>query len=171
MTSQLEAVHGAIAVLQRLSDAFNRRRQQLALTAGLTEQQWAVLEEIGSEGFMPSMFAKVRESTPAAVSKILRQLIDKDLVTAFVSSSDGRQRRYEYTPKGRETMARVRQARQRAIESIWLKLDAGKLQQFGEFAGELSQLLEEYHGQVGRELEQEVKGLERVRTSGRVRVA
>ena len=154
-----------------MSDAFNRRRQQLATTAGLTEQQWAVLEEIGSEGFMPSMFAKERESTPAAVSKILRQLIDKGLVTASVSSSDGRQRRYEYTPKGREAMARVQQARQRAIESIWLKLDVEELRQFGDFAAELSRLLEEYYEQVSRELEPEGKAVERSKASHRVQVA
>ena len=70
-------VHRAIECLQQLTAAFGQRRQQLAADVGLTEGQWAVLEEIATEHFMPSMFARARESSAAAVSKTLRQLSEK----------------------------------------------------------------------------------------------
>ena len=66
--------------------------EQLAQSVGLTEHQWGVLEEISTEHFMPSMFARQRDSTPAAVSKTLRQLIDKGLIEVKLNKSDGRQR-------------------------------------------------------------------------------
>jgi DNA-binding MarR family transcriptional regulator len=90
--TDLALVHQAIACLGRLADAFRRRREQLALSVGLSDGQWGVLEEISREHFMPSMFAKTRDSSAAAVSKTLRQLLDKDLVSVTLSKSDGRQR-------------------------------------------------------------------------------
>jgi len=50
----------AVAALQRLADVFAERREQLAHSAGLSEAQWRVLEEIASEDFMPSLFARAR---------------------------------------------------------------------------------------------------------------
>jgi len=94
------AVHRAIGQLQRLTELFGKRRVQLATGVGLTEQQWRVLEEIATEHFMPSMFARGRRSTAAAVSRIIRQLLDKQLVSVSVSRTDGRQRRYVLTAKG-----------------------------------------------------------------------
>jgi len=47
----------------------------------LSDQQLGRFGEISSEHFMPSLFAKQRESSAAAVSKILRQLLGKDLVS------------------------------------------------------------------------------------------
>jgi len=80
----------AIACLQLLTDLFAERRQQLARSVGLSDQQWAALEEISSEHFMPSLFARQRESSAAAVSKILRQLLHKDLVSVRLGVRDGR---------------------------------------------------------------------------------
>src|SRR5262245_14306817 len=103
--AQTATIHRGIAQLQRLTDLLQQRRQQLAKRAGLSEQQWSVLEEISTEQFIPSLFAKSRESSAAAVSKTLRQLLDKDLVRVSVSESDGRQRQYELSPKGKQTIA------------------------------------------------------------------
>src|SRR5512142_3093459 len=89
--------HEGIACLQRLSDAFRRRREALALSVRLTDGQWMLLEEIASEHFMPSMFARTRESSAAAVSKALRQLLDKGLVSVGLSKEDGRHRAYLLT--------------------------------------------------------------------------
>ena len=47
---------------------------------GITIEQWRVLEEISTDHFIPSMFARSRDSSAAAVSKILRQLLDGVLV-------------------------------------------------------------------------------------------
>ncbi len=136
--------HEAIASLGRLTDAFQRRREQLALSVGLSDGQWGVLEEISREHFMPSMFAKRRESTAAAVSKTLRQLLDKELVSVTLSKADGRQRTYVLTSKGRRVMEGLRQERELAIERIWLSLDRDRIESFTNFANELTSRLEQY---------------------------
>lgn len=143
---QLTQIHAAIHALQRLTEVFQRRREQLASSVGITEREWRVLDGISSEDFMPSMFARRRESTPAAVSKILRQLIDKGLVNVTVSKADGRQRDYALTPKGKRTMLRLRKQRERAVQDVWLDLDAEKLKSFTGFGFDLASRLEEYAG-------------------------
>jgi len=143
-STSLASVHAAIACLQRLTDVFQQRRVQLAQSVGLTEQQWAVLEEISSEHFMPSMFAKNRDSSAAAVSKTLRQLLDKDLVSVTLSKSDGRQRDYVLTAKGKRIMQALREERELAIEKIWLKLDPHLVESFVSFGTQLSEHLEQY---------------------------
>ena len=139
-----QQIHEAIDCLRRLSAAFAQRRRQLARSVGLTEQQWEVLEEIASEHFMPSMFARLRESTPAAVSKTLRQLGDKGLVTASVSEADGRQRKYLLTAKGRRALASLRTRRRAAIDAVWRRLDARQLTVFIGFGNQLTARLSEY---------------------------
>ncbi len=142
-------VLAAIRALQRLAELFEERRGQLAREAGLTVQQWRVLEEISDEHFMPSMFARERESSAAAVSKILRQLLDRDLIAATICPDDGRQRRYALTAEGRKAMKRLRAARQKAIQAVWSDLDAGQLAAFSDFSSELSRRLEAYGAVAG----------------------
>ena len=79
MTSRTETIHDAIAVLQRLSDLFGERREQIAREAGLSVSQWRVLEEISTEHFMPTMFAQRRAITAAAVSKLVRGMLERKL--------------------------------------------------------------------------------------------
>ena len=143
-TSGSSGIHAAIACLQRLTEIFQQRRTQLAQSVGLSEQQWAVLEEISSEHFMPSMFARSRDSSAAAVSKILRQLVDKELVKASVDANDARQRRYELTSKGKTTMATLRRQRELAIKSVWTPLPPRELQDFTRFGTRLTERLEAY---------------------------
>ena len=135
-------LNSAIRALQRLSDVFARRRTQLAQAAGLSEAQWRVLEEIEAEGFMPSLFARQRDCSPAAVSNLLRQLADQKLVRASISSRDARQRDYALTPAGRRALERVREARRAAIDAVWADLDPGQLEQFAEFSSALAERLE-----------------------------
>jgi DNA-binding MarR family transcriptional regulator len=137
-------VHGAVECLGRLTEVFRQRRQELAASVGLTEQQWSVLDEIEQADFMPSMFARRRESSPAAVSKILRQLQDKELVVVSLSSSDGRQRNYELSAEGKRALERLRERRQHAITEVWLKFDAASLGAFTRFGNELIERLERY---------------------------
>jgi DNA-binding MarR family transcriptional regulator len=139
-----DTIHRSIAHVQRLSDLLQQRRQQLAKRVGLSEQQWRVLEEIATEHFIPSLFAKSRESSAAAVSKVLRQLLDKELVRVSVSAADGRQREYELTPKGGKAMERLRAERQRAIEAIWADLPADELSRFSRLSGEIVARIERY---------------------------
>ena len=144
--ADFERVRQAIHCLQRLSEVFQRRREQLAAGVGVTEREWRVLDEISSEGeeFIPSLFARRRESTPAAVSKILRQLIDKGLVSVAVSKVDGRQREYQLTAKGKRLMARLRRQREKAIEEIWLDMDPAAMTAFTSFGSQLAERLEDY---------------------------
>lgn len=141
---RVRAVHRAIATLQELSDLFQRRRIQLAARAGLSESQWRVLEEISAEHFMPSLFARSRQSSPAAVSKIIRQLAEKDLISVSISRDDARQRRYLLTARGRRVMQRLRELRQRAIESVWMRLDPAELRRFTEFGSRLIESIEKH---------------------------
>ena len=142
--AQTATIHSSIAQLQRLTELLQERRQQLAKRVGLSEQQWSVLEEISTEHFIPSLFARQRESSAAAVSKILRQLLDKELVRVGVAESDGRQRQYELSAKGQRTIERLRAERQRAIEVIWRDLPARDLERFAATATELVGRIERY---------------------------
>lgn len=144
MTEGDERFHAAIEQLQRLTSLFSARRRRLATACGITEQQWAVLEEIASEHFMPSMFARERESSPAAVSKTLRHLLEKQLISVSIHRDDGRQRRYELTTTGQAVMQQLRHRRTRAIDAIWRDLDRQDLDTFIRFGRTLANRLEQY---------------------------
>lgn len=137
-------VHRAIAALQRLAEGFALRRRQLAADAELTEAQWRLLEEVQDEAFMPSMFARRRDCSPAAVSRGLRGLLEAGLVEASIAEQDGRQRLYRPTARGRAVLRRLRRRRERAIEAVWRRFDARELDAFVRFATALSESLETY---------------------------
>lgn len=142
MKARTTDVHEAIGRLQRLAELFHQRRAQLAQGAGLTEAQWEVLERIASEHFMPSLFARHRDSSAPAVSRIIRQLLRKKLITVSVSDTDGRQRRYQLTARGQKTLDALRATRSRAIDAVWMHLDPRALAAFTQFSGELITRLE-----------------------------
>jgi DNA-binding MarR family transcriptional regulator len=141
---RLKVAHEAIERLTQLTDLFRQRREQLAARAGLTVSQWSLLEEISTEQFMPSMFARSEETSRAAVSKVIRQLLDRNLVQVAISAVDGRQRDYALTPEGRAMLERLRVERRKAIDAIWLPLDADALQQFNEFTSLLISRIERF---------------------------
>ena len=143
-STQASRIHAAIACLQRLTALFAERRQQLARSVGLSDQQWAALEEISREHFMPSLFARQRESSAAAVSKILRQLLHKDLVSVQLGARDGRQRRYELTAKGKRCIEGLRRERAAAIRAVWSGFDSAGLDAFARFGTRLAQRLTSY---------------------------
>ncbi len=144
VTNNAAQIHRAIAQLQKLTELFQQRRAQLAKHVGLTEQQWLVMEEISTEHFMPSMFARSQESSAAAVSKIIRQLVDKELISVSISESDGRQRQYELTAQGKRVMSALRQRRQKAIDAIWTELDPKQLSLFADLSEQLITAIEAY---------------------------
>jgi len=139
-----QAAHQAIEQLQRLAELFQKRRVQLAKAVKLTEQQWRVLEEVSSEHFIPSMFARNRESSPAAVSKIIRHLTEKGLISVSINPMDGRQRQYDLTAKGRKLMEAIRTRRLQAIDEIWMHYDLKELEQFNRFSARLIQSIETF---------------------------
>lgn len=138
------ATLAAIESLQRLSDLFRERRLELARGVGLSEAQWRLLEEIADEGFMPSMFAKRQNCSPAAVSRTLRQLQERELVAARISPDDARQRVYRLTAAGRRLLERVNRRRADAIEAVWEPFATAELERFTKFANRLGDGLEEY---------------------------
>lgn len=144
VANNAQQIHRAIGQLQRLTELFQQRRAQLAKQVGLTEQQWLVMEEISTEHFMPSMFARSQESSAAAVSKIIRQLIDKELISVSISENDGRQRQYELTTQGKRVMSALRQRRQKAIDAIWADIDPKKLSLFADISQQLVSAIEAY---------------------------
>jgi DNA-binding MarR family transcriptional regulator len=136
--------HAAIECLGRLAALYQERREQLAASVKLSDQQWGILEEIATEHFMPSLFARRRDSSPAAVSKILRQLVDKGLVVATIAKVDARQRNYALTAKGKRTMELLRESREAAIRDVWLGLPADGMRAFTAFGKQLIERLEQY---------------------------
>ena len=150
MESETREIETAIGNLGRLTDLFQRRRTQLARRVGLTVQQWRVLEEVSTEHFLPSLFAREWECTPAAVSKVLRQLLGKGLIRAGISEHDGRRRRYHLTADGRRAIEQLRDDRRQAIRAIWSDLPGGELTRFARFAGELGDRLERFADQPTR---------------------
>jgi DNA-binding MarR family transcriptional regulator len=148
--TQQEA-HAAIECLGRLAAVYQQRRQQLSAQVGLTEHQWEVLEEISTEHFMPSLFAQTRHSSRAAVSKTLRQLLDKGLTRVTAGTVDGRQRHHELSPYGRRVLAQLRAARESAIRDVWLTLDGPSLRHFSRFGMQLVNRLENYASQAKKE--------------------
>ena len=100
---------------------------------------------------MPSMFARKRDSSPAAVNKTLRQLIDKGLVEVKLNKSDGRQRDYQLTRRGKRTMSELREARAQAIEQIWQKLDRDEVRSFTSFGNKLTRALVEHANNISQQ--------------------
>lgn len=142
--SSTELALGCVAVLGRLAGLFTERRRQLAESVGLTDQQWHALEEVQTEHFMPSLFARERKSSAAAVSKILRQLTDKGLITGHVGMGDARQRSFQVTALGRETLRTLREGRQHAIRTVWLPLAPDELTAFQAVGTKVADRLEAF---------------------------
>jgi len=139
-----DPIFRAIEAMTALAEIFERRREVLARDAGITIEQWRVLEEISTRHFIPSMFAKCRDSSAAAVSKILRQLLDTGLVSAAIGNADRRNRHYKLTAKGIRTLGDLRSAREKAIEAIWTAFSRDELAAFSKFAATLSDRIERY---------------------------
>jgi DNA-binding MarR family transcriptional regulator len=143
-SARFNRVGEAIEQFRALADVFERRRETLARGAGLTVEQWRALEAIASEHFMPSMFARGRKSSPAAVSKILRQLLEAGMVSVAVASGDLRKRSYRLTTRGRRSLENLRTARREAIDAIWMRLTERELAAFSSFARRLVASIEDY---------------------------
>ncbi len=144
MTTGPGPLWAAIGELSRLTELMERRRQQLARSVDLTPQQWRLLEEIAQQDFMPSLFARSRDCTPAAVSRVLRRLLERGLVQVAIGSSDARRRDYTLTPAGRRVLDRLRTSRGEALQAIWSDFGAADLERFAAFGRELADRLEAY---------------------------
>lgn len=144
MPEASQPLYDAIETLGRLTEGLQRRRQQLARSVGLSPQQWRVLEEIGRQDFMPSLFARSRDCSPAGVSRTLRQLQSRGLVRAAISPEDARRRDYHLTRAGERTLGALRRAREDALQAVWDGLDPEALARFAAFGALLAERLEAY---------------------------
>ncbi len=140
----------AVEGLQRLTELFERRRRQLAREAGLSDPQWRVLEQIASEEFMPSMFARSRETSAASISRTLRQLLERELVAVSIGSEDARQREYRVTARGRRVLSKLRERRREALETVWSDFSGRELREFARFAQVLADRIEAYAEDVDK---------------------
>ena len=138
------ALFDSIQGLQRLADLFEQRRRQLARGAGLSDEQWRVLDGIARENFMPSLFARRCDRHPAAVSRTLRELLERGLVAVSISRDDARQREYELSLRGRRLLKGLRERREHAIEAVWKGFDRRQLMEFARFSTQLADRLEAY---------------------------
>lgn len=144
------ALRAAVEGLSRVAEAFERRRQQLAREIGLSDAQLRVLEDIARDDFMPSLFARRRACTAAAVSRTLRQLQEAGLVRSAIGARDARLRAYSLTAAGRRAVDRLRARRLAAVDVIWRDLPARELARFGAFSGELADRLDDYAERTAR---------------------
>ncbi len=103
-----------------------------------------VLEDVDGESFMPSIFARSRSCNPAAVSRTLRQLLERDLVRSSIGESDVGRRVYRLTPKGRRALEWLTARRQPAIATIWNPMRRTDLPSFSRLASDLASRLEDY---------------------------
>lgn len=142
--SRAARIEATIEALQGLVEVFEDRREALARSAGLSPTQWQVLEQVGRDDFMPSLFARRREVSAAAVSRTLRQLLDARLVDVQISPRDARQRLYRVTEKGRKALREVHEERQRAIDAVWTALSDADLKRFEKLAHGLTERLRAY---------------------------
>lgn len=133
-----------ILSLQELADLFAWRRSQLAAEAGLRESEWRMLEQVASEHFLPSLFARERACTPAAVSKTLRALQEAGLVRARIDPQDGRQRRYRLTSAGQRRLSGLGAAREEALKAVWHDFPERELARFARFSEGLVERLQAY---------------------------
>ena len=145
-----ETLRDAVSALQRLADAFAQRRAQLAQFAGLSEAQWRVLDQIAEQDFMPSLFARRRARSAAAVSKLIRQLLDLGLIDVGIAEADARQRTYTLTAAGRAVMEAVRKGRERALARIWADFEPAALRRFTDFAAQLADRMEAHAREEAR---------------------
>jgi len=146
-----QALYAAIDALQRLAELMDRRRRQLAEVVGLSDPQWRVLEQIGRDDFLPSLFARSRECSPAAVSRTLRQLLERELVAVSISQRDARRRDYALTLEGRRLLDELQQRRERALDAVWTDFSRDELERFVRFGAELADRLEIYAAQAEAE--------------------
>ena len=148
-TQPSSEVAGAIEVLGCLADLFAERREQIARRAGITVGEWRVLERIAGGGFLPSMFARERESTRAAVSRTLRGLLERGAVQVEVSRADGRQRSYSLTASGRRLLRSVETQRRRAVDAVWGGMDPDRLREFTDFGCQIAGRMEKHARLIG----------------------
>src|ERR1700746_3661595 len=97
MNGRRDPIFQAIEAMTALAELFERRREALARDAGITIEQWRGVGGNLSHHFISPMCAKSRDSSAAAVSKILRQLLDSGLVSAAIGRADRRNRHYKLT--------------------------------------------------------------------------
>ena len=78
------------------------------------------------------------------MSRTLRGLLERELVSVDISAADARQRVYRLTEAGRRVLDGLRASRERAIASVWAGFEDEALAGFVRFSRALGDGLESY---------------------------
>ena len=75
---------------------------------GITEQQWRVLRTLSDRGALdPSNLAAAAMLRPPSLTRILSELVDRELIARTGDCNDGRRSIVEITPSGRTLVKRT----------------------------------------------------------------
>lgn len=106
--------------------------------AGVTEQQWRVLRVLQDEGSIdPSRLARSALLFPASITRILRELAERELVRREADPNDGRRSIVAITPSG---AALVEQTAAHTLEMLDLYAERFGQHRLQALLGELRDL-------------------------------
>lgn len=92
--------------LSRLSKMMQMRLEALLRDHDLTRLEWCVLSGVALEGHdSPSDLAEHVGITRPAVSRLLKTLVQRELIERKLRDTDGRSRKLNVTAKGKELIA------------------------------------------------------------------
>ncbi len=129
-------------LLLRAREATMQRFRPILKSAGMTEQQWRVLRtlaEVDQAGV--GELAERCALRPPSMTRIVRNLVDRGLVTRRTDSDDQRRSRLSITPAGIELIAELSPRINAAYEGIRQDLGAEDytevLRKLGDIIGDL----------------------------------
>ena len=103
----------------RLVWQYRFQAEQLYRPLGLNALRAFILGLIARETVHPGDLAQALDFSPSAVSHLLRELEDQDLLRRIHDTDDRRKVRLEITPHGNDLLDQVRQARlQMGVEKL-----------------------------------------------------
>jgi DNA-binding MarR family transcriptional regulator len=152
-----------ILTLFDLANHLVRRGEKLAVTAGLTTQQWLVLLQIAGDPNFPysarasnvpvlaSDIARMRGVSRATISAIVSALKDRGLIREEPDANDRRRRYLEITAAGVAALKAVEPARRAANRRLLADLDEPERKRFMRYLQSCLAILWDVH--EGEQLE------------------
>jgi len=96
--------------------------------ANVTEQQWRVLRVLNDTGAMePTRLARLALLHAPSVTRIVRELLDRGLVTRATDATDARRSVVTITPLGAELVVRTAAHTQKVLQQYEARFGAERL--------------------------------------------